>query len=64
MMSVLRYAHLFCIKCEKSWDSKGVITPLAESRGRASGGEWGKAPHIAVRRSAKGEFKNSPVDCF
>ena len=25
---------------------------------------WGKAPQIAFKRSAKGELKNSPVDCF
>ena len=25
---------------------------------------WGKAPQIASKRSAKGELKNSPVDCF
>ena len=25
---------------------------------------WGKAPHITTKRSAKGELKNSPVDCF
>jgi len=38
--------------------------PLAESRGSASGGVWGKAPQIASKRFAKGELKNSPVDCF
>ena len=37
--------------------------PLAESRGGAFGGVWGKAPHT-VGRSAKGEFQNSPVDCL
>jgi len=25
---------------------------------------WGKAPQIASKRFAKGELKNSPVDCF
>ena len=51
--------------CNKyEWVSKGFINPLAESRGRASGGVWGNAPHTAFRRSAKGELKNSPVDCF
>jgi len=41
-----------------------VDNPLAESRGRASGGVRGKALHKAAGRSAKGELKNSPVDCF
>jgi len=38
--------------------------PLAESRDSVSGGEWGKAPHKAFKRSAKGEFQNSPKDYF
>ena len=57
--------------------------PLAESRGSASGGVWGKlnkpvpfvaarhlptlwgvTPQIASKRFAKGELKNSPLDCF
>ena len=38
--------------------------PLAESRGRASDGVWGKAPHKAFKRFAQGELKNSPVYCF
>ena len=37
--------------------------PLAESRGRAFGGEWGKAPHKAFKRFAQGEFRNS-INCF
>ena len=41
-----------------------VVNPLADSQGRAFGGVWGKAPHITTKRSAKGELKNSPVDCF
>ena len=36
--------------------------PLAESRDRVSGG-FGQRPSC-VRRFAKGEFQNSPVDCF
>ena len=38
--------------------------PLAESRGRASGGVWDSVPQTAAGLSAKGELKNSPVDCF
>lgn len=38
--------------------------PLAESKGGVSGGVRGKALNIAFRRSAKDEFKNSPVNCF
>ena len=38
--------------------------PLAESRDSVSGGEWGKAPHKAFKRFAKGEFQNSPKDYF
>ncbi|MBO5265175.1 MAG: hypothetical protein J6A93_04375, partial [Ruminococcus sp.] len=34
------------------------------SRDSVSGGEWGKAPHKAFKRSAKGEFQNSPKDYF
>ena len=41
-----------------------MVNPLADSKGRALGGVWGKAPQIASKRSAKGELKNSPVDCF
>ena len=37
---------------------------LAESGGSAFGRVWGKAPQIASKRLAKGELKNSPVDCF
>jgi hypothetical protein len=33
------------------------------SKGRAFGGVWGKAPQKAAKRSAKGEFPNSPVNC-
>jgi len=25
---------------------------------------WGNAPQTAFKRSAKGELKNSPADCF
>ncbi len=46
------------------WDSKGASAPLAESRGRASGRVRDSVPHIATKRPARGEFKNSPVDCF
>ena len=43
--------------------------PFAESRGSASGRGWGRAPNrpqvdAAFRRPARGESKNSPVDCF
>ena len=41
-----------------------VYNSLANFKGRAFGGVWGKAPHITSKRSAKGELKNSPVDCF
>ena len=41
-----------------------VVNPLAVSKGRAFGGVWGNAPQTAFKRSAKGELKNSPVDCF
>ena len=37
--------------------------PLAESRGSASGRVWDSVPQ-SVKRSAKGEFQNSPKDCF
>ena len=41
-----------------------VFNPLADPKGRAFGGVWGNAPQTASKRSAKGELKNSPVDCF
>ncbi|MBP3380492.1 MAG: hypothetical protein J6K77_06500, partial [Ruminococcus sp.] len=42
---------------------------MAESRGGASGRVWDRVPYRpqvddAFRRSARGEFQNSPVDCF
>ena len=42
---------------------KRVNNPLAESRGRASGGVRGKALHKAFKRFAQGEFRNS-FNCF
>ena len=39
-----------------------VFNPLAKSRGRAFGGVWGKAPHKAFKRSAKGELKAVRID--
>ena len=41
-----------------------VFNPLVRSRADSPCGAWGKAPHKAAKRSARGEFKNSPVDCF
>ena len=41
-----------------------VDNTLADSKGRAFGGVWGKAQQTDFKRSAKGELKNSPVDCF
>ncbi len=53
-------------KISKKTNAKVSLKPfqrLADFKGRAFGGAWGKAPH-SFGHSAKGELKNSPVDCF
>jgi len=42
---------------------QGAARSLPDSKGSAFGGVWGQSPTL-LRRSAMGEFKNSPVDCF
>ncbi len=41
-----------------------VYNPLAESRGRASGGVWDSVPQTAAGRSAKGELKKQSGGLF
>ena len=45
------------------WDSKGLIT-LWSGQGLKALAGVGQRPTRAAGRSAKGELKNSPVDCF
>ena len=49
------YRKCFFVKRKSIYSWKGfqrVYNPLAESRDSASGGEWGKLPHIPSKRSA------------
>ena len=41
-----------------------VDNPLVRSRAESPCRAWDSVPQIAAGRSAKGELKNSPVDCF
>ena len=38
--------------------------PLVRSRAESHCRVWDSVPQTAAGRSAKGELKNSPVDCF
>ena len=41
-----------------------VDNPLVRSRAESPCRVWDSVPQTAAGRSAKGELKNSPVDCF
>ncbi len=41
-----------------------VDNPLVRSRAESPCRVWDRVPQTAAGRSAKGELKNSPVDCF
>ena len=41
-----------------------VDNPLVRSRAESPCRAWDSVPQTATGRSAKGELKNSPVDCF
>ena len=41
-----------------------VDNPLVGSRAESPCRVWDSVPQVAAGRSAKGELKNSPVDCF
>ena len=55
------------LKVKKIYPVKVSLQPfqrLADSKGRAFGRRPQRAKLLRVQPSAKGEFKNSPVDCF